>query len=152
MLWRACTNVQSRIKFAITPTLILIAYLINLWILKARNKGLYWTTNFTLSKFHTMKNGIIFFSNISHAREKLVPTRHIFRTNIFHFVKFHIAYMCIPHVDRIPPNPNVFYIRFQLFTVLSLSFLTAKYQCVISVIIWYQYVTCLESWYQFFTH
>ena len=61
-----------------------------------------------------MKKGTIFISYISHARLKLVPIRHIFRTNILlcekHKVKFHIAYMRIPHVDRIPPNPYVFYI------------------------------------------
>ena len=68
-----------------------------------------------------MKNGTICFSNISPAREKLVPIRHIFRTNIFHFVKsthkvnFHIEYMRIPLVDRMPPNPDVFCIRFQFF-------------------------------------
>ena len=33
------TNVQTRIEIVITPTLILIAYLIT--FLKARNKGLY---------------------------------------------------------------------------------------------------------------
>ena len=83
-----------------------------------------------------MKKGTIFISYISHAREKLVPICHIFRTNILlcekHKVKLHIAYMRIPHDDRIPQTLMYF-----TFEVLSLSYLTVKYQFVISVIIWY---------------
>ena len=55
-----------------------------------------------------MKNWYQFLT----AREKLVPVRHIhvFRTNISHFVKntqevkFHIPYMRILHIGKIPPN------------------------------------------------
>ena len=42
--------------------------------------------------------------------KKLLPIRHIFRTNFSHFVKnthedkIHIAYMRIPQIDKIPPN------------------------------------------------
>ena len=54
-----------------------------------------WTANFTFRKFHTVKNWYQFFT----AREKLVPIRHIFITNVSHFVKFahvvkcYVAYM-----------------------------------------------------------
>ena len=41
------------------------------------------TSNYTLRKFHTMKNWYQFLT----AREKLVPIHHVFRTNISHFVK-----------------------------------------------------------------
>ena len=40
------------------------------------------TANFTLRKFHTVKNWYKFLT----AREKLVPIRPVFRTNISHFV------------------------------------------------------------------
>ena len=73
----ACTNVQTWIKFAITPTLILIAYLINLWIWKARNKGLYWIANFTLIKF-TLWRTVLRFLVISHLHVKnCTNTPHI---------------------------------------------------------------------------
>ena len=48
-------------------------------------------------------------SQISY-REKLVPIRHVFHTNIVHFVKLahleklYAAHMRILHIDRIPPN------------------------------------------------
>ena len=53
--------------------------------------------NFTLYQFFT-------------AREKLVPIRHIFHTNISHFVKFahvvkiYVAYMRNLHIDKNTPN------------------------------------------------
>ena len=87
-----------------------------------------------------MKNGT-FFSNISPAREKLVPIRHILRTNIFHFVKsthkvkFHIAYMRIPRVDRIPTNHDVFAFDSNS-SVLSLPYAPVQYEFFISLIIW----------------
>ena len=54
-------------------------------------------------KFHTVKNWYQFFTS----REKLVPIRHIFHTNISHFVKFahvvklyvDLAYMRNLHID-----------------------------------------------------
>ena len=53
-------------------------------------------------KFHTVKNWY-------QACEKLVPIRHIFHTNISHFVKFahvvklYVACKCNLHIDKIPP-------------------------------------------------
>ena len=41
-----------------------------------------------------------------------------------HEVKFHTVYMHIPHTDKIPPKSATYCIRFQLFTVLSLTFVT----------------------------
>ena len=44
------------------------------------------------------------------AREKLVPIRHIFHTNVSHFVKFahvvilYVAYMRNLRLDKITPN------------------------------------------------
>ena len=52
------------------------------------------------------------------AREKLVPIRHIFHTNISHFVKFthvvklYVAYMRNLHIDTIPSKSAAFCIRF----------------------------------------
>ena len=112
-----------------------------------------WTANSTLRKFHTVNNWYKFLR----ARGKLVPKRHIIRTNILHFVKnthevkFHIAYMLIPHIGKMLPKFAAFCIRFQFFTVLSLSSVTIKYQFFICVIIWYQVFTCVWIWYQFFT-
>ena len=54
-----------------------------------------------IRKFH--------ISQISHC-EELVPIRHIFHTNILHFVKFahvaklYVAYMRILHIDKNTPN------------------------------------------------
>ena len=63
------------------------------------------------------------------AREKLVPIRHIFHTNISHVVKFahvvklYVAFMRNLHIDKIPPPPlpksAAFCIRFQFFTYMS---------------------------------
>ena len=53
-----------------------------------------------------MKNWYQFFT----AREKLVPIRHIFHSNISHFVKFahvvklYVADMHNLQIDKIPPN------------------------------------------------
>ena len=75
-------------------------------------------------------------------REILVSIRHIFRTNISHFVKnthevkIHIAYVRIPHIDEILLKYAANYIRFQFFTVLSLTSVTIKYQLFTHVIIW----------------
>ena len=41
------------------------------------------TENFTLVKFHTVKNWYQFLT----AREKMVPIRHVFHTNVLYFVK-----------------------------------------------------------------
>ena len=62
---------------------------------------------FTFRKFHTVKNWYQFFT----ARENSVQIRHIFHTNISHFVKFahvvklYVAYMRNLHIDEIPPPP-----------------------------------------------
>ena len=53
-----------------------------------------------------------------------------------HEVKFHIACMRIPHIDKIPPKPAAFFIRPVQF---------------IYVIILYQFFTCVRIGYQFFT-
>ena len=51
-------------------------------------------------------------SQVSHC-EKLVPIRHIFHTNISHFVKFahvvklYVAYMRNLHIDKIAPPPPI---------------------------------------------
>ena len=82
-----------------------------------------------LGKFYTVKNWYKFLT----ARE-LVPIRYIFRSNIaqfvknMHEVKFHIAYMRIPHIDKVPLKSAAFCIRFQIFTVLSLTSVTIQYQ------------------------
>ena len=53
-----------------------------------------------------MKNWCQFLT----AREKLAPIRHVFHTNISHFVKnahvgkLYVAYMRIFHIDKTPPN------------------------------------------------
>ena len=65
-----------------------------------------WTANFTFRKFYTVKNWYKFLR----AREKLVPVRHIFHTNISHFVKFahvvklYVACMRNLHRDKIAPK------------------------------------------------
>ena len=59
------------------------------------------------------------------AREELVPIRHIFHTNISHFVKCahevksYVAYMRNLHIDKIPPKSVAFCMQFQFFTFLS---------------------------------
>ena len=71
-------------------------------------------------KFHTVKNRYQFFT----VRDKLVPIRHIFHTNISHFVKFahvvklYVAYMRNLHIDKIHPKSATFCIRFQFFTYM----------------------------------
>ena len=100
-----------------------------------------------------MKNWCEFLT----AREKLVPIRHIFRTNISHSVKnahevkFNIANMSFPHIDKISLKFAALCIRFQFFTVLSLTSVTIKYQFFTSVIIWYQFFTSVRIWYQLST-
>ena len=59
--------------------------------------------------------------------------------------------MRIPHIDKISPKSAVFCIRFQLFTVLSLTYVTIKYQLFPFMIIWYQIFICVRISYQFFT-
>ena len=60
----------------------------------------------TLCKFHVVKNWYQFLT----AREKLVPMRHVFHTNISHFVKnahvvkLYVAYMRFLHIDKISPK------------------------------------------------
>ena len=66
------------------------------------------------------------------ACEKLVPIRHVFHTNISHFVKnahvvkLYVAYVRILHIDKIPPPPApksaAFCIRFQFFTCMALFY------------------------------
>ena len=62
-----------------------------------------WTANYVFTKFHTVKNWYQFFT----AREKMVPIRHIFHTNILHFVKIahvvklYVAYVRNLHIDTI---------------------------------------------------
>ena len=79
-----------------------------------------------------------------------------------HEVNFHIAYMRIPHIDNIPrPDFAAFCIRFQFFTVLSLTSMSIKYKFFTSVIICYQFFYMCEDlvpvlhmyefWYNFFT-
>ena len=69
-------------------------------------------------KFHTVKNWYQFFT----AREKLVPIRHIFHTNISHFVKFahvlklYVAYMRNLNIDKKHPKSAAFCNRIQFFT------------------------------------
>ena len=69
-----------------------------------------WTANFTFRKFHTVNNWYQFFT----AREELVPIRHIFHTNISHFVKFahvvkiYVAYMRNLHIDKKHPKSAAF--------------------------------------------
>ena len=66
--------------------------------------------NFTFRKFYTVKNRYKFLR----AREKLVPVRHIFHTNISHFVKFahvvklYVACMRNLHRDKIAPKSAAF--------------------------------------------
>ena len=61
-------------------------------------------------KFHTVKNWYQFFT----AREKMVPIRYMFHTNISHFVNFahvvklYVAYMRNFHIDKIQPKSAVF--------------------------------------------
>ena len=88
---------------------------------------------------------------IDTASEELVPIRHIYRTNISHsvkythIVKFYIACMRIPHIDKIPtPQSAAFCIRFQFCTVLALTSVPIKYQNFTSVIILYQFCTCVR--------
>ena len=65
-----------------------------------------WTAIFTFRKFHTVNNWYQFFT----AREEFVPMRHIFHTNISHFVKFahvvkiYVAYMRNLHIDKKNPT------------------------------------------------
>ena len=95
----------------------------------------------TNGEFHTVKNWYQFLT----AREKLVPIRHTFRTNVSHFVnnthkvKFHLAFLRIPHIDKTAPQISCICIRFQFFTFLSLTSVTVKYQSFTSVITWYQW-------------
>ena len=67
--------------------------------------------------------------------------------------------MRIPRIDKTTPYSSAFCIRFQFFTVLSLTSATIKYQFFICEIIWYQMFhickdlvpvlhTC-KFWYQF---
>ena len=85
-----------------------------------------WTANFTFRKFHTSKIWYQFFT----ARKKSVPIRHIFHTNISHFVKFahvvklYVAYMRKLHIDKIPSKAAAFCIRFQFFTYICQDFIT----------------------------
>ena len=87
-------------------------------LLDTENNVLCLTANFTLCKFHTVKNWYQFLR----APETLAPLRHIFRTNFSHFVKnthevkIHVVYMRILHIDKIPPKSAAFCIRFQFFT------------------------------------
>ena len=73
------------------------------------------------SKLHISQNSHCdqFFT----AREELVPIRHIFHTNISHFVKFahvvklYVAYMRNLHIDKKNhPESAAFCNRFQFFT------------------------------------
>ena len=110
-----------------------------------------------------MKNWYQFLT----ACEKLVPIRHIFCTNSSHFVKntHDIAYMHIPHIDKIPPPPpsqiccilhsipilhsfvtDICDDKYQFFTSVKIW-----YQFFTSLIIWNQFFTCVGIWYQFFT-
>ena len=72
-------------------------------------------------KFHTENKWYQFFT----AREELVPIRHIFHTNISHFVKFahvvklYVAYMRNFHIDKKHPKSAAFCNRFQFFTYMS---------------------------------
>ena len=82
-----------------------------------------------LANFTLWKNWYQFFT----AREKLVPIRHIFHTNISHFVNFahvvklFVAYMRNPHIDKIHPKSAAFCIRFQFFTYILNSKRNAYY-------------------------
>ena len=68
-----------------------------------------------------MKNWYQFFT----ACEKLVPIRHVFHTNISHFVKnalivkLYVAYMRILHIDKTPPNLLHFASDFNSFTQVA---------------------------------
>ena len=68
--------------------------------------------------FHTVKNWYKFFT----AREEMVPIRHIFHTNISHFVKFahvvklYVANMRNLHIDKKHPKSAAFCNRFQFIT------------------------------------
>ena len=80
------------------------------------------TVNFTLCKFHTVKNWYHFLT----VREKLVPIIHVFHTNISHFVKnahvvkLYAAFKRILHIDKIPlPKSAAFCIQFQFFTCMA---------------------------------
>ena len=59
------------------------------------------------------------------AREKLVPIRHVFQTNISHFVKYahvvklYVAYMRCLNIDKIPPKSAALCIRFQFLTCIA---------------------------------
>ena len=59
--------------------------------------------------------------------------------------------MRIPHIDKIPPKFAAFCIRFQFFTVLSLTSVTIKYQFIICVLIRYQFFTRVSFDTNFFT-
>ena len=113
----------------------------------------WWTANFILHKFHTVKNWYQFLA----ARKYWYQYVFTFRTNISHFVKnthevkFHIASMHTPQIDKLPPNSAAFCIRFQFFAVLSLTSVTIKYQFWIRVMIWYQFFTGVRILYQVFT-
>ena len=80
------------------------------------------TVNFTLRKFHTVKNWYQFLTE----HEKLVPIRLIFHTNISHFVKnahvvkLYAAYSHILHIDKTSlPKSASFCIQFQFFTCMA---------------------------------
>ena len=103
-----------------------------------------------LHKFHTVNTWYHFLT----VCEKFVQICHIFRTNTSHFVKnvhevkFHLAYMRIPHIDKNTPISAAFCIA------ILCSFVTdifEIYQSSICVIIWYRIFTCVGIWYQLFT-
>ena len=66
-------------------------------------------------------------------------------------VKFQIVYTRIPHIYKIPPKSVAFCIRFQLFTILSPTSMTIRYQFIICAILCYQCFTCVRIWYDFFS-
>ena len=72
-----------------------------------------------------MLNRKFHISQISHC-EKFVPIRHIFHTNISHFVTFahvvklYVAYMRNPHIDKIHPKSASFCSQFQFYTYVRI--------------------------------
>ena len=76
---------------------------------------------FSIRKFHAEKNWYQFLP----AREELVPSRQAFHTKLLtferktHVVKFYVAIIRVPHIDKIAPKAAVFCFRFQFFTRIS---------------------------------
>ena len=78
---------------------------------------------FKKNRWKALLNRKFHISQISQCEE--LVKRHIFHTNISHFVKFahvvklYVAYMRNLHIDKIHPKSAAFCIRSQFFTYMS---------------------------------